>query len=179
MCAAPVICFHSFCDEWRSIHWARQRGSNESRTSTLSSTVFSFLCACIQGAMLLIVRLSAATGWHRCTCNSSSGIAGLSSWLGRSCVQVAGQPSGAVQLPSGNLRSKVYTLSVNFSWIDSLSKPKLCRSQAKQEIAPPSHVVERYIELLCRYQPEAVYNFLKINDNYRLEEALDVRAIYI
>ena len=48
------------------------------------------------------------------------------------------------------------------------------RSQTKQEIAPPSHVVERYIELLCRYQPEAVYNFLKINDNYRLEEALEV-----
>ena len=35
--------------------------------------------------------------------------------------------------------------------------------------------MERYIELLCRFQPEAVYNFLKINDNYRLEEALDVR----
>lgn len=50
----------------------------------------------------------------------------------------------------------------------------LCRSQTKQEIAPPSHVVERYIELLCRYQPQAVYNFLKLNDNYRLEEALDV-----
>ena len=48
------------------------------------------------------------------------------------------------------------------------------RSQTKQEIAPPSHVVERYIELLCRYQPEAVYNFLRINDNYRLEEALEV-----
>ena len=50
------------------------------------------------------------------------------------------------------------------------------RSQTKQEIAPPSHVVERYIELLCRYQPEAVYNFLKVNDNYRLEEALEVNT---
>ncbi len=48
------------------------------------------------------------------------------------------------------------------------------RSQSKQEIAPPSHVVERYLELLCRYQPEAVYTFLKANDNYRLEEALEV-----
>lgn len=54
----------------------------------------------------------------------------------------------------------------------------ICRSQTKQEIAPPSHVVERYIELLCRYQPQAVYNFLKLNDNYRLEEALDVGALY-
>ena len=51
-----------------------------------------------------------------------------------------------------------------------------CRFQTKQEIAPPSHVVERYIELLCRYTPEAVYNFLKSNDSYRLEEALDVSA---
>lgn len=51
------------------------------------------------------------------------------------------------------------------------------RSQTKQEIAPPSHVVERYLELLCRYQPEAVYMFLKTNDNYRLEEALEVRSM--
>lgn len=51
------------------------------------------------------------------------------------------------------------------------------RSQTKQEIAPPSHVVERYIELLCRYTPEAVYNFLKANDSYRLEEALDVSTM--
>ena len=48
------------------------------------------------------------------------------------------------------------------------------RSQAKQEIAPPQHVVERYIELLCRHEPEQVYNFLKSSDNYRLEEALEV-----
>ena len=49
-----------------------------------------------------------------------------------------------------------------------------CRSSSKQEIQPPSHVAERYIELLCQYQPEVVYNFLRTNDNYRLEEALDV-----
>ena len=53
------------------------------------------------------------------------------------------------------------------------------RSLSKQEIAPPSHVVERYIELLCRYQPEAVYMFLKANDNYRVEEALEVSGIVI
>lgn len=49
------------------------------------------------------------------------------------------------------------------------------RSQSKLEIAPPLHVVERYIELLCRYDPEQVYMFLKSSDNYRLEEALEVR----
>ena len=38
--------------------------------------------------------------------------------------------------------------------------------------------MERYIELLCRYQPEAVYNFLRANDNYRLEEALEVTHNY-
>ena len=50
---------------------------------------------------------------------------------------------------------------------------------SKQEIAPPSHVVERYIELLCRYQPEGVYNFLRANDTYRLEEAQDVSVTSI
>lgn len=54
---------------------------------------------------------------------------------------------------------------------------RICRSLVKQEIPPPSHVVERYIELLCRYQPEAVYNFLRANDNYRVEEALDVSSV--
>lgn len=48
------------------------------------------------------------------------------------------------------------------------------RGQTKQEIAPPLHVVERYIELLCRYEPEQVYLFLKSSDNYSLEEALEV-----
>ena len=51
----------------------------------------------------------------------------------------------------------------------------LFRSHSKQEIAHPLHVVERYIELLCRYEPVQVYMFLKSSDNYRLEEALEVR----
>ena len=50
----------------------------------------------------------------------------------------------------------------------------LFSSQSKQDIAPPQHVVERYIELLCRFEPEQAYTFLKSNDNYRLEEALEV-----
>ena len=52
----------------------------------------------------------------------------------------------------------------------------LLRSQAKQEYALPLHVVERFIELLCRYDPSKVYTFLKSNDNYRLEEALEVSS---
>ena len=52
----------------------------------------------------------------------------------------------------------------------------LFRLQAKQEYALPLHVVERYIELLCRYEPLKVYTFLKSNDNYRLEEALEVSS---
>ena len=50
-----------------------------------------------------------------------------------------------------------------------------CRQVGKQDLGAPSHVVERYIELLCRYQPQDVYGFLHNNDNYRVEEALDVR----
>lgn len=51
----------------------------------------------------------------------------------------------------------------------------VCRQVGKQDLSAPSHVVERYIELLCRYQPQDVYGFLHNNDNYRVEEALDVR----
>ena len=54
-----------------------------------------------------------------------------------------------------------------------------CRQVGKQELNAPSHVVERYIELLCRYQPQDVYGFLHTNDNYRVEEALDVCNIYM
>lgn len=50
----------------------------------------------------------------------------------------------------------------------------LCRSPSKLEMSHPLHVVERYIELLCRFEPEQVYTFLKSSDNYRLEEALEV-----
>lgn len=49
------------------------------------------------------------------------------------------------------------------------------RYLSKQEIQGPYfHVAERYIELLCKFERDSVYSFLKSYDNYRLEEALDV-----
>ena len=51
----------------------------------------------------------------------------------------------------------------------------LLRHLSKQDIQGPySHVAERYIELLCKFEPDSVCTFLKSYDNYRLEEALDV-----
>lgn len=52
--------------------------------------------------------------------------------------------------------------------------PSLHRNSSKQEVQAPSHVAEKFIELLCEYKPRKVYGFLKKNENYRLEEALDV-----
>uniref|UniRef100_A0A1X7VJT1 Uncharacterized protein n=1 Tax=Amphimedon queenslandica TaxID=400682 RepID=A0A1X7VJT1_AMPQE len=62
---------------------------------------------------------------------------------------------------------------LQFEFLQGVFDPKT----SKQDIQPPSHIVEKYIELLCLYRPEAVYNFLRTNDNYRLEEALDICAM--
>jgi hypothetical protein len=63
------------------------------------------------------------------------------------------------------------TPDLQFRLLQGIFDPK---QVGKQELGAPSHVVERYIELLCRYQPQDVYGFLHSNDNYRVEEALDV-----
>ena len=69
--------------------------------------------------------------------------------------------------------TKINTLECSFGY--SISILTLRRINTKQQdIQSPSHVAERYIDLLCQFRPEAVYRFLRSNDNYRLEEALDV-----
>ena len=68
--------------------------------------------------------------------------------------------------------TQTHTLSL------SLSHTQTHRQASRQETGTPTHVVERYIDLLCRYQPQEVYGFLHSNDNYRVEEALDVRLIH-
>jgi hypothetical protein len=63
---------------------------------------------------------------------------------------------------------------LQFEFLKGIFDPK---NASRQDIQPPSHVVEKYIDLLCQYQPEYVYNFLRTNDSYRLEEALDICAM--
>ncbi|KAL3853951.1 hypothetical protein ACJMK2_013245 [Sinanodonta woodiana] len=35
-------------------------------------------------------------------------------------------------------------------------------------------IYEKYIELLCKYKPQEVYNFIMVNEGYRLEETLEI-----
>lgn len=35
-------------------------------------------------------------------------------------------------------------------------------------------IVEFYVDLMCRFRPQDVCNFIKMNDGYRLEETLKV-----
>ena len=37
---------------------------------------------------------------------------------------------------------------------------------------------ENYLDLLCQYNPEQVYDFLRLNDSYRLDQALDIVKRY-
>ena len=53
------------------------------------------------------IYMYSGTCWDRCACYCSPGLVGLSSWLGRSCLQIAGKSGRAIQLSSGNLWSKV------------------------------------------------------------------------
>ena len=158
---------------WTKISILSQTGR---RWQELYSNTFKYIFQqSIPGLKLYITYfMYSDTGWNRRACYCSPGLVGLSSWLGRSCLQTASKPGWAIQFSSGNLWSKVSPLSKPINPSLDIVCAWYFRSQTKQEIAPPSHVVERYIELLCRYQPEAVYNFLKINNNYRLEEALEV-----
>lgn len=48
----------------------------------------------------------------------------------------------------------------------------------QQNIAIDSTDCETYIDLLCQYQPEDLDKFLKENENYRLEYALDIMQKY-
>ena len=50
------------------------------------------------------------------------------------------------------------------------------RSQtpSRPEDTPDAEVHEKYIELMCRYQPDLVHSYLRNTENYRLEETLAV-----
>ncbi|KJE92646.1 Vps8-like protein [Capsaspora owczarzaki ATCC 30864] len=56
-------------------------------------------------------------------------------------------------------------------------RPSVAREPGQSELSAlvgsvPLEVNERYIELLCEYAPSQVYAYLRLQDNYRLEECL-------
>lgn len=44
----------------------------------------------------------------------------------------------------------------------------------RPEETPDAEVHEKYIELMCKYQPDLVHSYLRNTENYRLEETLAV-----
>ncbi len=44
----------------------------------------------------------------------------------------------------------------------------------RPEDTPDAEVHEKYIELMCKYQPDLVHSYLRNTENYRLEETLAV-----
>ena len=51
-------------------------------------------------------------------------------------------------------------------------------SSVRGDFTAPAQVAELYIDLLCRYNCTGVVEFLKTNENYRVDETLKVN-IYL
>ena len=50
-------------------------------------------------------------------------------------------------------------------------------SSVRGDFTAPAQVAELYIDLLCRYNCTGVVEFLKTNENYRVDETLKVKHI--
>ena len=50
-------------------------------------------------------------------------------------------------------------------------------SSVRGDFTAPAQVAELYIDLLCRYNCTTVVEFLKTNENYRVDETLKVMLI--
>ena len=61
-------------------------------------------------------------------------------------------------------------------WITAFFFSVIFRSStpARPEDSPDAEVHEKYIELMCKYQPDLVHSYLRNTENYRLEETLAV-----
>lgn len=35
-------------------------------------------------------------------------------------------------------------------------------------------IIELYVDLMCQFRPQEVYNYIKLNEGYRLEQTLEV-----
>ena len=50
-------------------------------------------------------------------------------------------------------------------------------SSVRGDFTAPAQVAELYIDLLCRYNCTGVVEFLKTNENYRVDETLKVKRM--
>ena len=48
-----------------------------------------------------------------------------------------------------------------------------------EQIQVEASIFELYIDLMCKFRPNDVYNFLKPSEGYRLEQTLAVSRLYI
>ena len=44
----------------------------------------------------------------------------------------------------------------------------------EKQVAIDAPIYEQYIDLLCQFKPQDVYNFIMVNEGYRLEQTLEV-----
>ena len=47
-------------------------------------------------------------------------------------------------------------------------------SRDRSELTPAAEVEEKYIELMCKFEPKRVHTYLRGSENYRLEQTLAV-----
>ena len=66
-----------------------------------------------------------------------------------------------------------------FDWRDKKTLLLYVRSSTstRPEDTPDAEVHEKYIELMCKYQPDLVHSYLRNTENYRLEETLAVWTV--
>jgi hypothetical protein len=51
--------------------------------------------------------------------------------------------------------------------------------QLKDEFSFDPALVERYIELMCEFSPQSVYQYITSSEGYRLENAMKVTGAFV
>lgn len=74
------------------------------------------------------------------------------------------------------LRDKNNTVFL-FQDLESLLLYFRLSTSTRPEDTPDAEVHEKYIELMCKYQPDLVHSYLRNTENYRLEETLAVWTV--
>ncbi|XP_070185455.1 vacuolar protein sorting-associated protein 8 homolog isoform X3 [Littorina saxatilis] len=94
------------------------------------------------------------------------------------CKQAATTVMASLQ---GSLRTVIAKLkdkeNVLFEFLQGIMAYREASGSAlhpEKQITLDPDVVELYIDLMCRFRPGDVYNFIKMNEGYRLEETLQI-----
>ncbi|KAK6181620.1 hypothetical protein SNE40_009442 [Patella caerulea] len=86
---------------------------------------------------------------------------------------------------ASNLRDIVHKLKpqpqILFEFLQGVITYRDAQSSAinaDKQVHIEADIIESYIDLMCRYKPADVYNFIKVTEGYRLEETLDICRQY-